>query len=61
MHFYVIEKICNFFTLLTSDLNTTMTYVLMDNFCPYFFVPLPFNPPLHLITTPFASALRKCP
>ena len=30
-HFYVIEKFCDFFTLRSSD------YVLMDNFCSYFF------------------------
>ena len=28
MYFHVIEKF--------SDLNTTLTYVLMDNFCPCF-------------------------
>ena len=33
MHFYVMEKIRDFFTLRPSDLNTTLTYVLMDNFC----------------------------
>ena len=35
-HFYIIEKFCYFFTLRPSDLNTTLTYVLMDNFCPCF-------------------------
>ena len=33
-HFYVMEKFCDFFTLRPSDLITTLTYVLMDNFCP---------------------------
>ena len=37
MHFYVMQKFCDFFTLRFSDLNTaTLTYVLMDNFCPCF-------------------------
>ena len=30
---YVIEKFCDFFTLRPSDLITTLTYILMDNFC----------------------------
>ena len=34
MYFYVMEKIRVFFTLRPSDLNTTLTYVDMDNFCP---------------------------
>ena len=34
MHVYVMEKLCDFFTLVPSDLNITLTYVLMDNFCP---------------------------
>ena len=37
MHFYDKEKLCDFFTLRPSDLNTTLTYVLMDNFCPFCF------------------------
>ena len=32
--FYVMEKFCDLFTLRPSDLITTLTYVLMDNFCP---------------------------
>ena len=36
MPFYVMEKFCDFFTLRPSDLFITLTYVLMDNFCPYF-------------------------
>ena len=36
MHFYVLEKIRDFFTLRPSDLNTTLTYVLMDNFLSLF-------------------------
>ena len=36
MHFYDMEKFCDFFTLRPSDLNITLTYVLMDNFCPCF-------------------------
>ena len=32
MHFYVIEKLCDFFTLRPSDLNTTLTYALFYNF-----------------------------
>ena len=32
MHLYVMEKLCDFFTLRSYDLNTTLTYVLMDNF-----------------------------
>ena len=35
-HFYIIEKFCDFFTLRHSDQNTTLTYILMDNFCPCF-------------------------
>jgi hypothetical protein len=31
-----MEKFCDFFTLRPSDLITTLTYVLMDNFCPCF-------------------------
>ena len=37
MHFYVMEKCYYFFTLRPSDLNTTWTYALMDNFCPYLY------------------------
>ena len=33
---YVIEKFCDFFTLRPSGLITTLTYILMDNFCPCF-------------------------
>ena len=33
-----MEKYCAFFTLGPSDLLTTFTYVLMDNFCSCFFV-----------------------
>ena len=36
MHFYVMEKFLFFVNLRPSDLNTTLTYVLMDNFCPCF-------------------------
>ena len=32
MHFYVMKKFCDFVTLRPSDLNTTLTYVLMDKF-----------------------------
>ena len=35
-HFYVMEKFCDFFTLRPSDLITTLTYVLIYNFCPCF-------------------------
>ena len=38
MHFYVMENFCNLFTLRPSDLNTTLTYFLMDNFCPCLFI-----------------------
>ena len=31
-----MEKFCDFFTLRPSDLITTLTYVLKDNFCPCF-------------------------
>ena len=31
---FVMEKIRDFFTLRSSDLNTALTYVLKDNFCP---------------------------
>ena len=34
MRLYVMEKFCDFFTLRAFDLNTILTYVLMDNFCP---------------------------
>ena len=30
MHFYVMEKFTDFFTLRPSDLSTTLTYVLMN-------------------------------
>ena len=36
-HFYVMEKFCDLFILRPSDLITTLTYVLMDNFCPCFY------------------------
>ena len=37
MPFYVMEEIRDYFAyLIISDLNTTLTYVLMDNFCPCF-------------------------
>ena len=39
MHFNVMEKFCGFFTLRPFDLNTILTYVLMDNFCPCFVLP----------------------
>ena len=32
-----MEKICDLFTFRPSDLITTLTYVLMDNFCHCFF------------------------
>ena len=35
-HIYVMEKFSDFFTLWPSDLITTLTYVLMNNFCPCF-------------------------
>ena len=31
-----MEKFCDFFSLRPTDLITTLTYVLMDNFCPCF-------------------------
>ena len=34
MHINVMEKFCDFFTFRPSDQNTTLTYVLLDNFCP---------------------------
>ena len=34
LHFYVLERFCDFFACSPSDENTTLTYVLMDNFCP---------------------------
>ena len=37
-HFNLMEKFCDVFTLGPSDLITTLTYVLKDNFCPYFIV-----------------------
>ena len=33
----VMEKFCDFLTLRPSGLITTLTKVLMDNFCPCFF------------------------
>ena len=36
MPFSVKEEIRDFFALRPSVLNTTLTYVLMDNFCPCF-------------------------
>ena len=32
-HFYFIAKFCDFFTLRPYDLITTLSYVLMENFC----------------------------
>ena len=37
-HFYVMEKFCDLFTFRPSDLITTLTYVLMDKFCPCFYL-----------------------
>ena len=31
---YVIEQFCDLFTVRPSNLNTTLAYVVMDNFCP---------------------------
>ena len=31
-----MEKLWDFFTLIPSDLITTLTYVIMDNLCPCF-------------------------
>ena len=42
MHFNIIEKFFNIFTK-TSDLITTLTYFLMDNFCPCIYVLLIFS------------------
>ena len=38
IHFYVMEKLFDSFTLRPSDLNTTLTFVLMDNFCSCLFL-----------------------
>ena len=35
-HFYLVENFRDFFNLGVSNLITTSTYVLMDNFCPCF-------------------------
>ena len=35
-HFYVIVRCCDFFPFRPSDLITTLTYILMNNFCPCF-------------------------
>ena len=35
-HLCVIERLCDFLTFRFSDLITTFTYVLMDNFRPFF-------------------------
>ena len=35
-HFHVMDKFYDFFTLRPSDQITTLTYVLMNNFCPCF-------------------------
>ena len=43
MHSYVMEKFCDFITLRPSDLITALTYVLLDNFCPCFKVPLVYG------------------
>ena len=32
IHFYVMEKFCDYFTLRPNDLNIILTYVLLDNF-----------------------------
>ena len=37
-HSYAIEKFSDFFILTPSDLITTLTYILMDNFCPCFII-----------------------
>ena len=34
-HFYLLQRLCDFFTLRPSDLFTILTNILMDNFCPY--------------------------
>ena len=36
-HFYFMEKFCDIFTFRLFDLFTTLTYILMDNFCSCFF------------------------
>ena len=36
-HIYVMEKFCDCFSLRPYDLSTTLTYVLMHNFSPFFF------------------------
>ena len=33
-HLYIMERLQAFFTFRTSDLITTLTYFLIDNFCP---------------------------
>ena len=33
-----MEKFCDFLTLRPSDLITILTYVLMDKFCPCFYL-----------------------
>ena len=36
IYLFIMEKFCDLFTLRPSDLIITLTYVLMDNFCPRF-------------------------
>ena len=37
---FVLERLCVSLTFRPSDLITTLTYILMDNFCTCFFVSL---------------------
>ena len=40
-----MEKFCDCFTSRPSDLNSTLTYIIIDNFCPIFKKSLQFGAP----------------
>ena len=63
-HFYVMEKFCDFFFTLLSDLITTLTYVFIDNFCIdialRIFPPFPFYFPLFRKNQEIISYMQIC-
>ena len=60
MSLYVMEKFCDFFTIIRpSDLITTLTYVLMDNFCPCLITTLRLIIPPNLMNFNLKKVLIK--
>ena len=54
-----MEKFWDFFTLRPSDLITTLTYVLKDNFCPCLIID-PFNfDPIDEELEPWSTIARE--